>query len=331
MKTIDNIDKKYFLMADTAIKKAIIKPSDITICCPICKEGGSWNKKQRCHLYIKSTYDKPMVHCYNCDYHYGLESFLDLINKDLVQRYKTEKFSEIKNIFQKGKPKEIKKVSEKTIKIDEPYTKYKLDDFKFLKKSLKVKEYLKSRNLSEFSELFLYADKNIEINNKFLPISDSIITPLFCKDERYVYGFQARKLSEKRFYNFIPDENSGFKIWNLNNVKKDEPLFIFESVFDALSSGLKIGNISAILGSDLDLKRFNFKYPIYALDNQWVDNTSMKKTKKLLQTDYCVVWDKKFKVKDYNELLKLINKDSVRKLLISGVEKGLSGIVKLSL
>jgi hypothetical protein len=328
MKTLDPVDIRFFKQTNKATKQPKETPRDIAICCPICKEGNSWNRKQRCHLYIKDSYDKPMVNCFNCGYHSTLEKYLAIVDSGLSTQYKREKF--------KDKIQGLKKEEKSNIIIEKesdkrPSVFLDLEQLPFKKHTKPVKEYLKSRGLEKFEDMFFYCDSDVMIEGKFLPIKNSIITPLLYRGR--LYGFQARKLDTKMFITFIPDKNNGFKAWNYFNLDLNKPIFIFESVFDALSSGLDKKNITSALGSDFSMKLLkNIKYPIFAFDNQYKDNTSRQKSINLLKQGYHIVlWDKNDPEKDYNELLKRLSFSEIKDKIKSGVTSGLKGVVKLEL
>jgi len=327
MKTLDYIDERYFLMTNTATKSPKIGQTDIAICCPICKEGNSWDRKQRCHLYIKDSFDKAMIHCYNCGIHCNIENYLYMVDETLLTQYKREKF---KDKLDELKPKEkIIRTNEDITK--EPTVFLNVEELPFRKYTKEVRDYLKTRKLEEFEELFYYCDEDVFLENKYLPIKNSIITPLTFKGK--IYGFQARRLDTKLFSTFIPDANMGFKAWNYYNLDKDGPVFIFESVFDALSSGLPLKNITSALGSDFSPKLAEgLKHPIYSLDNQFLDRTSKEKCLKLVKENkYVVIWPVDIKVKDFNELLKYKTKEEIKKIIVGNVETGLKASIKLSI
>ena len=73
---LDEIDKRYFLMVHEAGTIGHISDSDISVSCPICREGKSWKRKHRLHLYIKSSYDSSSIACFNCDYKGNMYSYL---------------------------------------------------------------------------------------------------------------------------------------------------------------------------------------------------------------------------------------------------------------
>ena len=66
------------------------------------------------------------------------------------------------------------------------------------------------------------------------PINDYLVIPLYCNNK--MYGFYSRSMNEHKFYTYIPDKNTGFKVWNLYNIDTTKPVYVFEGIFDALSA-----------------------------------------------------------------------------------------------
>jgi len=193
--------------------------------------------------------------------------------------------------------------------------------------------YLQGRGLDPAN--YFWSDDWVKFRGKNMPLKNCIIVPLWVmKDENVLYGFQARSIESKFFYTYIPDENTGFKVWNWYGIDKSKPTFIFESVFDAESSGLPQHMICAALGADLNDERLKeLSDPIFALDNQVYDTTSRRKTVQNLKGKYkCFVWDKSMKFKDTNDAIKGgISKATMRSYILDHIETGMTGIIKCKL
>ena len=121
---------------------------------------------------------------------------------------------------------------------------------------------------------------------------------------------------------------TGEKVWNLSFIDKTQPVYVFESIFDAVSSGLD--NVVALLGiaknsslDGLDL--------VYCLDNQKVDKTSFETSRKLAKENQKImVWDDDH-FKDFNEVLVYFNGDKtiIQNMILKNVYKGLEAYVRL--
>ena len=193
--------------------------------------------------------------------------------------------------------------------------------------------YLQGRNLDP--SLYFYSTDWLNFNGKNMPLKNCIIIPLWVlQDDNVLYGFQARSIESKFFYTYIPEENSGFKVWNWFGIDKTKPTFIFESAFDAESSGLPLDRVCAALGADLNDERIaELSQPIFCFDNQRVDETSRRKTVQLLKKGYkCFVWDKTINCKDTNDAIRSeYTKNEMAKYILSHLETGMTGIIKAKL
>jgi len=207
------------------------------------------------------------------------------------------------------------------------------DEFRPACESADAVGYLRGRGLDP--EFYYYSPDWINFNGKSMPLKHAIIVPLWVlKDDNVMYGFQARHIDTKFFYTYIPEENTGFKVWNWYNIDKSKPTFIFESVFDAESSGLPQDRICAALGADLNDERLAELFePIFCFDNQRYDETSRIKTVKLLKRGFrCFVWDKQIQYKDTNDAIQGgLPKPDMAKYILSHLETGMTGIIKTKL
>jgi len=331
---LDPINVKYFKFA---VGSDIGKESenDISAKCIICGDSQKDERQKRLHLYRKSSYENDVVHCFNCSFSGSMYTFLKEVNSVLFEQYRKEKretsFNSLKNKFQ-NKDELI------SPDIDYSYKKKVVSTFEFPEKFIKAesseeaKKYLNGRCIDE--EGIFYSKEDIKIDEKYLPIRDSIVIPLWYKEkDNKVYGFQARAIKDKRFYTYIPEENSGYKVWNWFSIDRDKSVFLFESVFDALSSGLPRDRICAALGADLNEERISeVKDVIFCFDNQFKDNTSREKSLELLEKGHKVfIWPREIKEKDANEWLKNNCGKSFAYIIASNVYSGSKGILKLKL
>jgi hypothetical protein len=330
MAIITDIDKRYFLMTNTASKPPKEGMNDIAICCPICGEGKSWNRKQRLHLYIKPTMDDAVIHCFNCDFSGKMRKYLEQVDEGLMHQYinetKTEKFNNLDVAFTISQDKLRSKSEIKIIK---------LSDFGFIKAtdSKKAMSYLYKRCLStdKFKEFYYAENSTFTFNGKEHKLYSGIISPLwYNRSKGEIYGFQYRSIEGKQFLTFLPPENQGYKIYNYFESKRDK-LYVFESVFDLMSVDFPFENKIAILGSDLPDKILDeTKEIILVLDNTLTDETSKRKIEK-----YCkkynnikvFIWPSSMRnFKDFNSILQDANSKGFKK-----TESKLSKIISLNI
>lgn len=196
-------------------------------------------------------------------------------------------------------------------------------------------DYLTNRRVN--SDGLFYSTDWLEFEGKRMPLKDSIIIPLWVSEpDGICYGFQARSIREKFFYTFIPEENTGWKVWNWFGIERDKPVFVFESVFDALSSGLPSNRISAALGADLSPEReLEVKEAIMCYDNQRCDHTAYTKSIELLNKQKRVfIWPTEIKEKDSNSWLKNHPESSSKEfasIILNNLHNDMKGIMRLKL
>lgn len=193
-----------------------------------------------------------------------------------------------------------------------------------------AEEYLKSRgfdkSIQEKYGKFYYGTQNIQLDSETLYIKDSIIIPLLY--ENRIYGFYSRSINQKKFHTFI-HKNSGYKIWNYFNVKP-EPVYVFEGIFDAMSSGLD--NVIASLGAKIpddrlrDLQEYCSEV-IFVLDG---DRTGLMNSLEYAQRGYTVHVPTSRDAKDINELmLHGTPKELIKSNIINNLYKGITAQIKI--
>jgi len=310
---MNDIDKRYFLATQpTWDKKPHISNNDIAIGCPLCNEGNSAGKKQRCHLYDYK--DSTLVHCFNCDHHSNLANFLKLVDLDLYNSYineiKFNKINNLKNELSLNEEISIEKKKDKNLKL------FNINDFGIIKatESKLAMSYLYKRCISpKLFDEFYYIDKiiELEVKGEIKPykLYTGIIFPLwYDKSKNLIYGFQYRNIKEKQFFTYLPIENENYKIYNYFNTTNK--VYVFESVFDMYSNNIPLKNKISLLGSDLNENIINnYDKIIICLDNQNVDKTAREKLLKFSEKYnytnkiYFYLWDERIKTKDFNSLL----------------------------
>jgi hypothetical protein len=128
-------------------------------------------------------------------------------------------------------------------------------------------EYLENRGIKYDKSLYgkwFFGYQDLMIGDIMYKITDSIVIPLYYEGE--MYGFYSRSIVGKDFSTYMQDCNFGFKVWNWFNVDKSKPVYIFEAIYDAISSGLP--NCIALLGANIPSERLKeLKEPVFVLDN----------------------------------------------------------------
>lgn len=158
--------------------------------------------------------------------------------------------------------------------------------------------YLDSRGITDHKQVFT-ASSNAFLDGKSFPIKDFLIVPLIKGKE--IYGFYTRSTKEKRFYTYIKPNYIGFKAWNLFGVNAEQPVYIFEGIFDAMAAQqCGLTNSIALMGAKPSQEIMALlKKPVFCLDN---DCTGIRNALEYCSKYPVVVWPFD-EPKDANEML----------------------------
>lgn len=330
---LNPIDIRYFKMAigQQRIKHESLQ--DIQAKCPICGDSKHSKSKARLHLYEKNGV--TLVNCFNeCScVNKPVWKFLKDYYPNLLDSYRRETFQNNLNIIKNSKDTDESQEIIKDDLLDIPdinssksFEKPPIlfDLSQYFEKSDRSYEYIKSRGLQWSPELgLIYSGKEaLTIDDKFYNIKDFVIIPLWCGNK--MYGFYSRSMKEHKFYTYIPDKNSGYKIWNYFNIDKSKSIYVFEGIFDALSAyNVGITNVVACMGAKLPLDKFENCDLIFCLDN---DRTGIKNSIEYCKKGYKAI-DYHNDYKDMNEMY--INNIDIKSEILNNVVSDILGIIKL--
>lgn len=321
-------DVKFFKLAVGTANFGKVSDVDIEARCPVCGDSKRSRNKKRLHLYTKN--DITQVNCFNGDcpvHNKTVYSFLRDFYPKLLPQYKQENFHSTMNSIKKETSlgSLVKKLEPKKEEVA-PVITQDLSPFMTPINEAGI-NYLEGRGIHYNADAFgawYFGHQDLKIGETLYKITNSIIVPLYYKD--VMYGFYSRSILDKNFVTYMNDTNIGYKIWNWFNVDKTEPVYIFEGIFDAISSGQK--NIIALMGAKLPEDRLKeLKHPVFCLDN---DKTGMMNALSYAKRNYQVyIQPKDLKEKDFNELM-LNHPDLVLPNLInSNLHTGISAEVRI--
>lgn len=288
--------------------------------CPICREGKSWGKKRR--LYYKI--DKNYLFCFNCGWKGGTVDFIKhvtgLTYREIVEENNDYSTNDIIDITTTSKPKISQPTS--TLPLDSInlfddtqlnwWMSQNTPEGKVIKDSI---EYINDRKL------------NVAINRPtsiWLSLNDyvhknRITLPFYSNDNKIIF-YQSRAVYEDNTKPKYLSKSGGDKsIFNINNVcDKVDSIFIFEGPIDScfVRNGVAVAGITNGPSQDLNtvqqeqLNDYRLYTKIWVLDSQWLDNTSLEKTKMLAdQGEHVFIWPESIgtKYKDLNDLCTVTN------------------------
>lgn len=350
---LKSIDVKYWEMIHPESRKR----TQASICgkCDICGGSRSNPKEQKLYIYTKNG-DKSFVRCHHgkCEWSGTFTSYLRSFHPSYYNMYKSENqersFVDLANMFNSGsnlnKPiyddldipnltsSEIPEIPEINTQKVQPVIDLELYDldqyFIPIEDSVEGYNYISSRQIPINPE-WMYSEIDLQIGNILYKTSGNIVIPL--KYNNKWYGFYSRNIKKKEFITFIPIHNAGYKVWNWFNIDKTKPVYIFESIFDAIASGKT--NIIATLGGSLNLLRLNeLQYKVFCYDN---DNAGLELMYKELIKDAsssAVILSDDYKyVKDYNTFTQKHSKtlEQVSKIIDSNTYNNFDALVRINM
>jgi len=318
---MDIIDSKYIGLVSSRLQKFKRVKADLyNFRCPIC--GDSQKHKNKARGYIYPLKADMNFKCHNCGASTTFNNFLKTIDPTLHKQYVMEKFKE-RNV---GRGSII---PEPEFNFKKPVFRKKLD----LPKASKVKiarEYLEKRKLDPSKFYFAYKFKEWTNTQKqtFDTIGrdeSRIIIPMYDED-KILIGFQGRSLGPNsvKYITVMINEDAP-KIYGLDKIDNEKPIFIIEGPFDATL----VQNAVAMCGSDLDIRSFGWSNYIYVYDNEPRNREIVNRIDKTINGGYkVVIWPKSIVEKDINDMV--LGGHKIMSVLESNTYSGLQAKVKFN-
>ena len=134
-----------------------------------------------------------------------------------------------------------------------------------------------------------------------------------------VVGFQGRSLGPSKVkYITVMINDDAPKIYGLDNIRRDAPVFITEGPFDSTF----IRNSIAMCGADADVSRWGISTPVYVYDNEPRSPEIVRRIETAIASQQSVViWPSNIHEKDINDMV-LAGHD-VQSVVESNVYSGL--------
>ena len=319
---MDIIDSKYIGLISSRLQKfKRVKANLYNFRCPICGDSQKHKNKARGYFYQVKT--NTNYKCHNCGASLSFNNFLKQIDATLHKQYILEKFKE----GHAGGRNFV--VEEPKFDFTKPVFKPKLD----LPKASEVpmaREYLVKRRLDPTK--FYFAQKFQEWTNKQKQTFDNIVRdecriviPLYDTNSELI-GFQGRSLVPNSIkYITVMLNDSKPKIYGLEKVNEEKPIYIVEGPFDSTL----VENSVAMCGSDIDIRTFGWSDYIWVFDNEPRNREINNRVSKIIDRgDKVVIWPNHIKQKDINDMV-LSNID-VMSVLKSNTYSGLKAKVKFN-
>jgi transcription initiation factor IIE alpha subunit len=319
---MDIIDSKYIGLISSRLQKfKRVKSNLYNFRCPICGDSQKHKNKARGYFYQIKT--NTNFKCHNCGASLSFNNFLKQIDSTLHKQYTLEKFKE----GHAGGRNFV--VEEPKFDFTKPVFKAKLD----LPKASEVpmaKEYLTKRRLDP--NKFYFAQKFQEWTNKQKQTFDNIVRdecriviPLYDTNSELI-GFQGRSLVPNSIkYITVMLNDSKPKIYGLEKVNEEKPIYIVEGPFDSTL----VENSVAMCGSDIDIRTFGWSDYIWVFDNEPRNREINNRISKVIDRgDKVVIWPSHIMQKDINDMV--LSDIDVSSVLQSSTYSGLKAKVKFN-
>jgi len=307
------VDSKYIgLVSSRLLKFKKVKTDLYNFRCPIC--GDSQKNKSKTRGYLYAVKADMNFRCHNCGASMTFSNFLKEIDPIIHKHYVFER-------FKNGKSGRGTVVEEPKFNFEAPQFKPRLDLPK-ASENPDAKKYLEDRKLDPTK--FYYTDKFKAWSNSHKQTFDNvkydeprIIIPLFYK--KTLVGFQGRSLGPSKVkYITVMINDDAPKIYGLDNIRKDAPVFITEGPFDSTF----ICNSIAMCGADADVSRWGINDAVYVYDNEPRSPEIVRRIETAIASQQSVViWPNNIYEKDINDMV-LAGHD-VQSMVESNVYSGL--------
>ncbi len=317
---MDFVDVKYISILSSRLEKfKKVKNNLYNFRCPLC--GDSQKNKNKARGYLYQVKNNTNYKCHNCGANISFNNLLKQVDSNLHKQYTFEKFKET--------------TTGKNFSVEEPKFNFEKPKFKSILnlpkavENLEAKEYLESRNLNPYK--FYYTEKFKSWVNSIKHTFDDlkhdeprIVIPLFYKKE--FIGLQGRTLgSSKIKYITIMLDDDAPKIYGLDDVKINEPIYITEGPFDSTF----IPNSIALCGADGDIDKWITGDIVWVYDNEPRNAEIHSRIEKCIDNKHkVVIWPSTIMEKDINEMI--LSGLNVQDVIKSNTYSGLEAKLKFT-
>ena len=317
---MDYVDSKFIGLVSSRLEKfKRVKSNLYNFRCPIC--GDSKKNKSKTRGYLYAVKANTNFKCHNCGASMSLNNFLKQVDPAVHKQYVLEKFKE-------GH-------TGRNFVTEEPDFKFEAPKFKKKLKLPKASEdprpagYLTARKLNP--DHFYYAKHFKKFVNSLKQTFDDekhdeerIIIPLYY--EKNLIGLQGRSIKPNpvKYITVMLDDDAP-KIYGLDNIRTDAPVYVTEGPFDSTF----IRNAIAMCGADLDISRWGISNPVWIYDNEPRNREIVNRISKTIDSgDSIVIWPEGIDDKDINDMV--MSGLDVQSVIESNTYSGLQAKLKFT-
>ena len=318
---MDHIDSKYIGIISPRLEKfKRVKGNLYNFRCPIC--GDSKKNKNKTRGYIYSVKTNTNFKCHNCGASMSFNNFLKYVDPPTHKQYSLEKFKEGHS-------------GGRNFVVEEPDFKFEAPKFKKSLKLPKASEnpkasgYLTARKLD--TSQFYYAKKFKKFVNTLKPTFDDtrydeerIIIPIYYN--KNLIGLQGRSIDPNpvKYITVMLDDDAP-KIYGLDNIRTDAPVYVTEGPFDSTF----LRNAIAMCGADADVSKWGISNPVWIYDNEPRNREIVNRISKTIDSgDSVVIFPSSMDEKDINDMI--IAGHDVQKIVECNTYSGLEAKLKFN-
>ena len=317
---MDYVDSKFIGLVSSRLEKfKRVKSNLYNFRCPIC--GDSKKNKSKTRGYLYAVKANTNFKCHNCGASMSLNNFLKQVDPAVHKQYVLEKFKE-------GH-------TGRNFVTEEPDFKFEAPKFKKKLKLPKASEdprpagYLTARKLNP--DHFYYAKHFKKFVNSLKQTFDDekhdeerIIIPLYY--EKNLIGLQGRSIKPNpvKYITVMLDDDAP-KIYGLDNIRRDAPVYITEGPFDSTF----IRNAIAMCGADANVDRWGISNRVWIYDNEPRNREIVNRIRKTIDSgDSVVIWPEGIDDKDINDMV--MSGLDVQSVIESNTYSGLQAKLKFT-
>ena len=317
---MNHIDSKFINLISPKLQKFKRVKSDLyNFRCPICGDSKKNKSKMRGYLYAMKA--DVNFKCHNCGASMTFSSFIKHLDPVIHKQYVFERFKQ--------------GTTGRATVVEEPKFHFETPKFKTKIKLPKASEnpssdgYLTARKLD--STQFYYAKQFKKFVNTLKPTfedtkydEERIIIPLYY--EKNLIGLQGRSLGPSKVkYITVMINDDAPKIYGLDNIRKDAPVYITEGPFDSTF----IRNSIAMCGADANVDRWGISNPVWIYDNEPRNIEIVRRIGNTIDSgDSIVIWPNNIDDKDINDMV--MSGLDVQSVIESNTYSGLEAKLKFN-
>jgi len=259
--------------------------------------------------------------CHNCGSSMTFSSFIKHLDPVIHKQYVFERFKQ--------------GTTGRATVVEEPKFHFEVPKFKTKIRLPKASEnprsdgYLTARRLDPTQ--FYYAERFKKFVNTLKPTfedekydEERIIIPLYY--EKNLIGLQGRSLGPSKVkYITVMLNDDAPKIYGLDNIRKDAPVYITEGPFDSTF----IRNSIAMCGADANVDRWGISNPVWIYDNEPRNIEIVRRIGNTIDSgDSVVIWPNSIDDKDINDMV--MSGLDVQSVIESNTYSGLEAKLKFN-